>query len=106
MEDLDFRLRLLEERYSKVRERMILINQNMIGEFRLFTELLEKMRTEISEMKKELEEVKSVTRELIKTSKGMASKKELAVLEKYINLLSPLNMVTEKEVRKLITEEV
>tara|TARA_Y100000310_G_scaffold254288_1_gene261352 strand:- start:113 stop:481 length:369 start_codon:yes stop_codon:yes gene_type:complete len=102
MEDLDFRMRLLEDRYSKVRDRLILMNQNMIDEFKLFNDSFETLTEEMRLMRKDLDEVKEVTRNLLRTSKQFADKKKVKVLEKYINLWNPLNFVTEKEVQKLI----
>ena len=104
MEDLDFRMRLLEDRYSKVRDRLILMNQNMIDEFKLFNNSFETLTEEMRLMRKDLEEVRKVTKDILLASKQFADKKNVRVLEKYINLWNPLNFVTEKDVQKLIQE--
>ena len=106
MEDLDFRLRLVEDRYSKVRDRLILMNQNMIDEFKLFNSSFETLTEEIRLMRRDLEEVKEVSRNLVRASKGFANKQKVKALEKYINVWNPLNFVTEKEVLNIIEQEV
>ncbi|MAF35605.1 hypothetical protein CL622_00625 [archaeon] len=106
MQDSDFRLRVLEERYSKVRSRLILINQNMLEEFKLFNGAVEKLSQEMDIMRKDMEEIKTVTRTLLKTSQQFAQKKDFLAVEKYINLWNPLHFVTEKEVKELVKAEV
>lgn len=106
MEDLDFRLRLVEDRYSKVRDRLVLMNQNMIDEFKLFNSSFETLTEEIRLLRKDLEEIKEASRNLVRASKGFADKQKVKALEKYINMWSPLNFVTEKEVLTIIETEV
>ena len=105
MEDLDFRLRLLEERYGKVRERLILINQNMIDEFKLFTTSVETLSEEIKLLRQEMEEIKSITQSLLRASKQFADKKDVKVLEKYINVWNPMNFATQKDLERAMSKK-
>ena len=105
MEDLDFRLRLLEERYGKVRERLILINQNMIDEFKLFTTSVETLSEEIKLLRQEMEEIKSITQSLRRASKQFADKKDVKVLEKYINVWNPMNFPTQKDLERAMSKK-
>ena len=105
MEDLDFRLRLLEERYGKVRERLILINQNMIDEFKLFTTSVETLSEEIKLLRQEMEEIKSITQSLRRASKQFADKKDVKVLEKYINVWNPMNFATQKDLERAMSKK-
>ena len=105
MEDLDFRLRLLEERYGKVRERLILINQNMIDEFKLFTTSVETLSEEIKLLRQEMEEIKSITQSLLRASKQFADKKDVKVLEKYISVWNPMNFATQKDLERAMSKK-
>lgn len=105
MQDFEFRLRLLEERYSKFRDRLMLINQNMIDEFKSFNEMVEKSLTEVKTMRKDLDELKEVTQNLVKVSKDFAEKKDILVLEKYIKMWDPVKFITEKDVKRIMEKE-
>ena len=100
--DFDARIRILETKYSLVRERMFVINQNMIDEYKKLSEDMQIIQSDIKDLKTTLFEIKETTRQIIKELETFSKKDEVKVLEKYINFWSPLKFVTEKEVIELI----
>ena len=100
--DFDARIRILETKYSLVRERMFVINQNMIDEYKKLGEDMQLLQSDIKELKTNLFEIKETTRQIIKELETFSKKDEVKVLEKYINFWNPLKFVTEKEVIALI----
>ena len=104
LNDLNARIRVLENKYSLFGERLLVINQNMIEEYKKLIRKNKTVDSELKELKKDLFNVKEVISGLVKELKLFAKKDNLKVLEKYINLWNPMNFVTEKDVINLIQE--
>lgn len=103
---LNSRLRLLEERYQQLRDNIELLNQNMIGSYRKITKETRMINDDIKDIKKDMLTIKEVLEKIIKEASLFARKDSLKILEKYINMWNPLNFVTEKEVEKIIKEQL
>ena len=102
LNDLNARIRVLENKYSLFGERLLIINQNMIEEYKKMMRNLKAVEDELKEIKKDVFNVKEIISGLTKEMKFFARKDSLQVLEKYINLWNPMNFVTEKDVDNLI----
>lgn len=90
----------LEEKQRVLKDRLILIGQNLI-------EIKEKTEEEILELKKEVESLKQVlerTRSLIETMSGefskLARKDDLEILKKQAKLFQPLDFVRKEDLSK------
>jgi len=102
--DTDEKLRILESKYSLMRDRMLMINQNMIDQYKKINSEMKLINDDIKEIKMNLNNMKETNMHIIKELQGFARKENLKVLEKYINFWNPLNFTTEEEVIKLIEE--
>jgi len=102
LNDLNARIRVLENKYSLFGERILIINQNMIDEYKKLSRKDKTIDDEVKEIKKEIFNIKEIISGLTKELKLFARKDNLQVLEKYINLWNPMNFITEKEVINLI----
>ncbi|MAG47112.1 hypothetical protein CL617_00780 [archaeon] len=98
------KLRILESRYSLMRDRMLVINQNMIDQYKKINMEMKLVNDDVKDMKNDLNELKEMNKHIISELQTFARKENFKVLEKYINLWNPLNFVTEDEVVKLIEE--
>jgi len=105
MIDVSSRLRILESRYTLMRERAFVINQNMIDSYKKLNQEMKTIDDELKEIKKTLFSLEESMKDLLKELKFFARKEDVKVLEKYINLWNPLNFVTEEEVMKLIEQK-
>ena len=102
--DTDEKLRILESKYSLMRDRMLMINKNMIDQYKKINSEMKLINDDIKEIKMNLNNMKETNMHIIKELQGFARKENLKVLEKYINFWNPLNFTTEEEVIKLIEE--
>ena len=96
------RIRVLESKQNLFSEKLLVMNQNMIEEYKKVVGELKKIRKGIQGSEDDLENVKNVVRHLTEEAGKFAIKDDVRVLEKYINLWDPLNFVTEKDVMELI----
>ena len=104
--DVHSRVREIEGKYNLLRDRALIINQNMIAQYRKTTTEINLMNDELKEAKSEIFKLQETIKHLVNELNMLARKEDLKVLEKYINFWSPLNFVTESDVKKLIEREV
>ena len=102
LNDLNARIRVLENKYSLFGERLLIINQNMIEEYKTLMRKIKTFESEFRDIKKDIFNIKEIISGLTKEMKLFAKKDSLQVLEKYINLWNPMNFITEKDVINLI----
>ena len=96
---------MLENKYNLIRERLFLINQNMIDEYKKLTEEIRSVNMDIREIKNDIFNIKETLKHIIKDMELFAKKENLKVVEKYINMWNPLNFVTQQEVAELIKKK-
>lgn len=100
--EISGRIRVLESKYSLARERIFLVNQNMVDSHKQFMVHIDNINSDIKEIKNDIYIIKDTLRTIIKEFDAFAKKEDLKVLEKYINMWSPLKFVTEAQVLELI----
>ncbi len=100
------RLRILESKQSLLSEKMLVMNQNMVEEYRKTLKEIKAMDMELKAMKSDLDNVKNIVKHFSEEAGKFAKQSDVKVLEKYIKLWDPLKFVSEKEVRKIIKEEL
>jgi len=103
---LNERLKILESNNNSLKERLLIVNKNMIDEYKKILEELKLLSNAITEIKSEQSNTQDIIKSIIKELDGYAKKDSVKVLEKYINLWSPLNFITKKEAEKLIEEKL
>ncbi|MBM3199607.1 hypothetical protein FJZ53_01630 [Candidatus Woesearchaeota archaeon] len=102
LNDLNARIRVLENKYSLFGERLLIVNQNMIEEYKKLMRNIKGIEEDLKEIKSDLHNVKEIVNGITKEMSIFARKDSLQVLEKYINLWNPMNFVTDKDVNNLI----
>ena len=103
--DLNARLRSVEGRYNILRDRVLIINQNMIEEWKKNSAETRINNDEVKEIKLDLFRIKETLKHLISEFELYARKEDVKVLEKYINLWNPMKFMTEGDVKKLLALE-
>ena len=104
--DIGARLRVLENKYNTVNEHLLIINQNMIEEYKKLIAELKANNLEMKEIKQDILNTKETIRKMFKEMEIFARKDELKVLEKYINLWNPLKFITEKELDDILDKKL
>ena len=104
--EVNNRVRTLESKYDLFGERLLVVNQNMIEEYKRILKEMKVMSDELRELKAEITEAKVVVKNIVGELDLFARKESVKVLEKYLNLWSPLNFITEEELNKAIEERL
>ena len=100
--DLNNRVRVLENKYNLLGERLLIVNQNMIEEYKRLLREMKVINEEFREIRQEVFLTQDTTRNIVKEMELFAKKEQIKVLEKYIDLLNPMRFVTEEEVRNIV----
>lgn len=105
LSEINVKLRDLEEKSKLLKERTILIGQNLI-------ELKEKWGEDISQLKADMEVLKEENKRFKKVIDMMAEqldsiprREEFEVLRKQFKMFEPLNMVKRSELNKMGKEK-
>lgn len=101
---LSRRLRLLEEGFTNIRRFFQVTEENMIAKNKHFSAEIKTVSSDISEIRKEVQELKDKLLLVIREFQTVARKEEVKVLEKYINMWNPIKFVTQNEVGEIINE--
>ena len=102
--NLSTRLRMLEERYTSLRKKTQLTDQNLIESHKKLSSNIIAANSEVNEFKNELSQLKDETGLIISQLKESATKQEVTILQRYLDLWEPMSFVTRDEVVKMIKE--
>ena len=99
---LGSRLRVLEERYTNLRHKTQVTDQNMIELEKELRSEVKQMVSALDDMKKELDEVSRRSLQLAEEMRNTVKQSDFKVLEKYLEFWEPLQFVTREEVEGLL----
>ena len=106
LNNLNGRMRLLEERFMQLRENLELLNENLMEERKDVLKRVKNIDNEIKNLKKENLELTNTINHIIKEVGLFARKDSVRVLEKYISMWDPLKFTTEDDVKKIIRAQI
>ncbi|MEK6983496.1 MAG: hypothetical protein AABX33_02900 [Nanoarchaeota archaeon] len=101
---LSRRLRLLEEGFTNLRRFFQVTEENVLAKNKHFSAEIKTLASDISEVRKEIQELRDKLLLVIKELQTVARREEVKVLEKYINLWNPIKFVSQNEVGQIISE--
>lgn len=100
------RLRVLEERYSNLQRKDLVSDQNMLRSHKKIHTELRSVNMEISDLKKDLKEIKETVGLIVRELRNCARREEVRVLEKYLNLWQPVKFVSQNQVVKIVKQMI
>mgnify|MGYP001611426056 CR=1 FL=1 len=103
--DSTSRLRGLEGKYNLLRDRALIINNNMIDQYKKTSTETKAINDDIKEIKSDLFKIKEAMKHMLKEFELFARKDEVKFLEKYINLWNPMKFVTGEELAKALEKQ-
>jgi predicted phage-related endonuclease len=100
------RIKVVEEGINNLRKKMLVNEQNDISRHKKILTEEKTTLSEVNELKKEIEEMNRIIKEVINELRNGARKEDVEVLRKYIDMWNPINFVTEETVEKMIDEKL
>jgi predicted nucleic acid-binding Zn-ribbon protein len=103
--ELSERVRLLEQKLNTTRQKIQVVDENMLIKSRDLKDEIKKLNIGTKEMKRNLMEMNDALQHIIKMVNESAKNRDLKVLEKYINMIDPTRFLTKKDVINIVKEE-
>ena len=100
------RVKVLEDSLSNLRKKILVDEQNDLNRHKKDLMDSKALASYINEVKKDIDNIKRVIKEIISELQGCARHEDVDVLKKYINIWDPIKFVTEDTVEKMIDERI
>ena len=100
------RLRIIESRYTDLNRKVQVTEKNMLGERKRLTRELKVDDSDILDLKRSVNELKSKVDVIASELKNFAVKEDVVSLKKYVDLWEPIEFVTREEVEKIVKETI
>lgn len=100
------RLIILEERYTNIRKKTQVTDQNMLSNNKRVMTEIQTTHTEMDELRKQIADIIDKMKIIVRELKECAKHQEVAVLQKYINIWEPVNFITREGASKMIKDQV
>ena len=104
--ELANRLRILEGKQSLLSEKLLVMNQNVLEEYKKLLDKIKSLESTMQDDKVDVGKVKNIVKHLSEEASKFAQQNDVKVLEKYIKLWDPMNFVTEKDVQRIVQESL
>ena len=88
--DLNSRVRSLENKYNTLTERLLVINQNMIQEYKKLMEEMRNISKDSKTTRMNIASTQEVVKDVVKELSIFAKKDQIKMLEKYIDMINIL----------------
>jgi len=102
--DLSRRLRVVEERYTVLRRKGQLAEENFIRDMKELRESVAVVEQEATALRRLLVEIDDKLDRFLEQAKNAAPRQDILVLRKYLEMWDPLQYVTRDEARRLIQQ--
>jgi hypothetical protein len=106
MNNISRRLMVLEERYTNLRKKTQLTDQNMLNNHKNLMTEMHAAHEQVDELRKHLDDITDKLKIIVRELKECAKHNEVEVLQKYINLWEPMNFITRDAATKLVKDDV
>lgn len=100
--DVERRLRVLEERYANLRKKIQITDQNMLDHQSHITKELRVATETVNNLKFQIEEIAEKMAIFNSEFASLAKKRDVKILEKYLDMWQPMNFVTRAEFNQII----
>ncbi len=104
--DINVKLRDLEEKQNIIKDRVLLIGENLVSQkSEIESELLE-IKTKIFDLSDELKRIKMTLTSIIESSNNFARKTELDIMRKQFEMFQPLEIARLTDVERMIEKAI
>lgn len=100
---LSNRVRVVEDRLNSINLHLELIDNTLLEKHKAVVSEVRKLQGDVRQLRGAIAELRDLTERIIRRLEAFASKEQVKVLERYIDIIQPLNFVTRSEIRALVT---
>ena len=100
------RLRLLEERHTNLQRKMHLIEEHYLSSAKEYKSEIKLVQSELLEVKRSVKEFSEVLDRLTRSLEDFATRDDVKLIEKYVNLLDPTNFISRAQLEGEVKRQV
>jgi hypothetical protein len=100
--DVASRLKVVEQRVENLRGHLELIDSSLIEKHKSVVSELRDTQDGTRSLRADIDSLKELTERIAKRLEALASREEVKVLERYVELWQPLQFVTRAEVKTIV----
>lgn len=104
--NLTRRLKLIEERFISLKSKSTMLEESEMDEKKIVEKEVKDLGTQIKDIKLSVSQIKDDVLLIIKELQTLAKKDKVDMLEKYIEIWSPINYVSQNEVSKMVKDMI
>ena len=106
LSDFNTRLRDVDERNRLIKERVLLLGQNLISSREELEEELKTIKKVNNSLSKDVEDLKKTTHLILEEIGKFVKREEIVVVERMLKDFQPLEFMRKKDVEELIEEKL
>lgn len=100
------RFRLVEDRQGNLQRKVHLLEENMLSSQKEIKTELKVLHSELTDLKRSIKEFEDFTEKLSGTLENLATREEVKLIERYVNLLDPTNFISRKQLEHEVERTV
>ena len=100
------RLNEVEEKQRLIKDRLLLIGENLISTKEDIEKQNSELKKKISQMSFEFKTIKQLTKRIVNELQNFARKSEVEILERQSKIFEPLEFARYKDIEKLVKQEI
>lgn len=104
--EISRRIRILEERYSNLRRKTQVTDQNMLSIQKTLTREIKTIDDQLNDLQKSINELKEKMAQILRETKNFALGEDISILKRYLDFWQPLNFLTKDEAEQLIEDMI
>ncbi len=102
--DFNMHLTGLEEKMQLLRERVSILSQTLLKQNDRLNKNISELKEDITNIRDENFKLKEVIEHIDLETSNFARKEDLVAIQRYLKILDPLNLTTEEDVKKIVSE--
>jgi len=102
--DFNVKLRDIEEKQNLIKDRILLIGENLVSEKQETEKELTKLKEQVKVITSEIKKMKLVIQRVVESQENFARKSEVQILQRQFKMFQPLEFARIKDVKDLIKE--
>ncbi|MFA6023022.1 MAG: hypothetical protein WC781_02965 [Candidatus Pacearchaeota archaeon] len=104
--EVGLKLRDLEESHRLMKERVLLIGQNLIDSQEKNNREITSLKKEVYELKTDIKRIKEIIQSMSEEIEKSARREELAILSRQFKMFEPLRYARIEDVEKIVEEKL
>ncbi len=100
------RLNEIEEKQRLIKDRILLIGENLISTKEEYDKEISSFKKQITEINSEIKTISQTNKRVIEELENFARRTELEIVERQLKMFQPLKFTTPRDVEKIINEKI